>query len=331
MIEQFLAMERDQLIGFFLSPGSRFSIAALFISLVAALFYLRKQPEAQSLSSLCDLRRLLSGGVPRHEASHRLDMAYFLISLFLAALFLSGAVLSYDWLAQTLYRQFDGQAPLAATPPWLAMVIATLTLALVFEWAYWFDHMLCHKLPWLWRFHSIHHSAESLSLLTVFRVHPVDTIVYYNVLALFSGLATAGLWMLFGKETLPFTLYGTNVIVLIGGIVLGNLHHSHLWLKPPGWLAHILLGPAHHQIHHSKAPDHHDRNLGNLLSLFDRAFGTYFEPPAERPALCFGLATAQTEAHQLLPSLLRPFLALLPLPFRAKQNRPLKSDAQEAT
>jgi sterol desaturase/sphingolipid hydroxylase (fatty acid hydroxylase superfamily) len=327
MIEQFLAMERDQLIGFFLSPGSRFSIAALLISLVAALFYLRKLPQAQSLSSLSDLRALLSGSVPRHEASHRLDIAYFMISLFLAALFLSGAVLSYDWLAQSLYREFGGAAPLASFPPWLTMAIATLVLAFVFEWSYWLDHMLCHKLPWLWRFHSVHHSAESLSLLTVFRVHPVDTIVYYNILAFFSGLATAGLWMLFGKEALPFSLYGTNVIVLVSGILLGNLHHSHLWLKPPGLLGRILLGPAHHQIHHSSDPEHHDRNFGNVLSVFDRAFGTYHEPPAERPALRFGLAGEHRENHKLLPSLMRPFLAFLP----ALKNPPLKSDAREAT
>lgn len=326
MIEQIVMMERDQVIGFFLSPGSRFSIIALLVSLIATLYYLRKRPKAQNLSSLADLRHLLTDGLPHHKASHRLDIAYFLISLFVSAFFLTGAVLSFDWVAQTVYSSFGSRpAPLASVPPWMAMAIATVALALVFEWSYWLYHWLCHKAPWLWQFHKLHHTAESLSIFTVFRVHPIEVILNYNMLALFSGATTAALWLLFGRDAMPLSLYGTNVLLLVSSILVGNLQHCQLWLHPPGWLGKVILGPAHHLIHHSADPEHHDRNLGNLLSFFDRRFGTYFEPPLERPALNLGIG--EPTSHRLIPSLVSPFFAFLPRGSKPSQNPPLKSGA----
>ena len=59
----------------------------------------------------------------------------------------------------------------------------TIVVFLAFELGYWFHHYLSHRIPFMWEFHKVHHTAEVLTPVTIFRVHPLDTVVYYNILA----------------------------------------------------------------------------------------------------------------------------------------------------
>ena len=58
---------------------------------------------------------------------------------------------------------------------------------MTYEAGYWLNHWLSHRVAWLWAFHKVHHTAEWLSLLTNFRVHPIDTIVCYDMVAALAG------------------------------------------------------------------------------------------------------------------------------------------------
>ena len=84
-----------------------------------------------------------------------------------------------------------------------------------------------------------------------------------------------------------------------------NLQHSHVPLSF-GPLDAVLVSPAAHQIHHSDAPQHRDRNFGNMLSIWDRLFDTYV-PARERPGVRFGCDGAETH-RSLLGLYLRPFI-----------------------
>ncbi|MEG3153221.1 hypothetical protein U1769_25345, partial [Sphingomonas sp. ZT3P38] len=70
----------------------------------------------------------------------------------------------------------------------------------------------------------------------------------------------------------------------------------------------VLLGPAHHQIHHSMNPEHFNCNLGSTVALFDRMFGTFHLPEAKREKLRFGVDDREANPHGLRAALFAPFL-----------------------
>ena len=245
------------------------------------------------------------------SASARADIAYFLFGLLFFGLAFGWAFLSTDHIAAAtthlLTATFGAPRP-SGVPDTVRTALVTLVLFLTYEFAYWLDHYLSHKLPFLWQFHRVHHAAESLSLMTNFRVHPVDTIVFANLTALCLGLTTALLSHFFGAPAGVFGIGGTNILILGFAIGLTHLQHSHFWVGfGPRW-GRILLGPAHHQIHHSADPRHFDRNFGSSLALWDRLFGTLHAPAPVREPLRFGLGDDEPDPHGWRAALVTPFV-----------------------
>lgn len=188
---------------------------------------------------------------------------------------------------------------------WAVMTIVTISLYLSYEFAYWFYHFLCHRVEFLWKFHAVHHSAESLSPLTNFRVHPVDTILFANVLAVANGSVSGVLAHRFGGAN-ALTISGTNAIVLVAFLLIGTLQHSHFWMSFQGMWGRIFLSPAHHQIHHSVDPAHFNTNLGSTLAIWDWLFGTLEMPERRRQKLTFGV-TGYDRPHTFSGSIVMPF------------------------
>jgi sterol desaturase/sphingolipid hydroxylase (fatty acid hydroxylase superfamily) len=182
----------------------------------------------------------------------------------------------------------------------------TLTLWIAYEYAYWFDHWISHKTPALWAFHKVHHSAETLSPLTLFRVHPVDSIVFYNIVAVVTGVVAGVMHWLVGAGVSPWTIGGANVLMIAGLMTIKHLHHSHVWIAWGGIWGRLILSPAHHQIHHSSASEHHDRNFGDVMGLFDWLAGTLHIPQARREPLNFGVEGVR-DPHSVAGALVRPF------------------------
>lgn len=298
-------MVAGQLVGTFLVAGSTFSIGALAGSLAVFLaVMLRGRRRAVRL------RVLLRAAFPRRmirSASGRTDLAYFWGGILLAGVAIGWAVFAANDV-KTAVAGVLAPAPAPWLPSWAAAGLATLAAFLAYEFAYWFDHWLMHRVPALWQFHKVHHQAESLSIFTNGRVHPVETILFYNIVAVTMGAAAALAERVLGTEGTAWTVGGTNLLVMATAVALTHLQHSHLWVGfGPRW-GRWLLGPAHHQIHHSVAREHWDRNLGNTLAVFDRAFGTFFAPPAERGAMRFGVEDGETAPHSLRAATVQPFV-----------------------
>ena len=253
-------------------------------------------------------------------ASGRADFGWFVFSLLGSGLLLGWAIVAAGTISRTIDGAVGGES-FVTMPALPAIIVATIASFLAYEAAYYLDHRLMHRVPWLWPFHRVHHSAEHLSLLTVFRVHPVETIGFYNLVALFVGGVQGLLPLLIGPHAAPHLIGQTNIIVFAGAVLITHLQHSHFWVRlgdRGGWL---LLGPAHHQIHHSTDPAHFDSNFGNLLTVFDRLFGTFHMPGRERPALTFGADGDGTNPHGVMAMTVRPFLEAGELGRR--QNPPL--------
>lgn len=295
-----------QVLGLFLATGSTFSVAALFVSL--GLFVVLAVPRGrQRPVRLAILRRALFPRRLLRTASGRADLIFFIGGVLFAGIAIGWAVVSAAFIQTTVAARL-GAPVWDAGPGWVPAAIVTIALFLAYEFAYWLDHWLKHRVIILWYFHKVHHQAESLSLLTNGRVHPVDTIVFHNIVAAAMGLTGALLQHVLGPRATPLTLGGTNILIMVSAVALTHLQHSHLWWDlGPRW-TRWLLGPAHHQIHHSADPAHFNRNLGSSLAVFDRLFGTFHSATGRPAELRFGVDDDECDPHGFHAGLVRPFM-----------------------
>ena len=304
----------NQLAGTFLAQGSTLALDGLLCTLLVAAFLAVPRGRRQ-MPRLAVWRRALFPRRLFRSASGQADIAYFFFGLLASGLAFGWVLFSAGPLAALVAHGLTdliGPAPGTGLPAAVQGAILTLLFFLGYEFAYWLDHFLSHKLPILWRFHRVHHGAESLSLLTNFRVHPVDTLVFAHIVAAVLGLTQGLARYALGPGAHGFEIGGTNILVMAAAIGLTHLQHSHLWITfGPRW-GRWLLSPAHHQIHHSGDQRHFDRNFGSSLAIWDRLFGTLHMPAAKREPLCFGLGDAEPSPHGLRAALVTPFVGIIP-------------------
>ncbi len=189
-------------------------------------------------------------------------------------------------------------------------LLSTVFLAAAADFALFFSHFLQHRIPWLWEFHKVHHSAEVMTPITVFRMHPVDNILVFSMSGLFSGAALGCMTFFMGRNIVLYNVGGVNVL-LIGFYLVGyNLRHSHIWWSWGPIFSRIFISPAQHQIHHSSAPEHFDKNLGFTFAFWDGLFGTLYVPEGKEN-INFGLGAEENEKFSTFWSLyLMPFINL---------------------
>jgi sterol desaturase/sphingolipid hydroxylase (fatty acid hydroxylase superfamily) len=246
----------------------------------------------------------------RESRSTRADIAFFFFSFFLVGLLFGWAVLSFQVIDNATNRLLIatfGPQPVRLSG-WVAADTMTVVLFVAYELGYWIDHYLSHNVPFLWEFHKVHHTAEVLSPLTNFRVHPVDTIVFNNILAVVMGVAGGLAHYLLGRGAAPLAIANSNVIVLVFFFLIGHLQHTHFWIAFTGLWGRIILSPAHHQIHHSTDPRHFNKNLGSFLAVWDWMFGTLYMPSRTREKLDFGVEPKRADAHTVTGGLISPIL-----------------------
>jgi len=296
-----------QLVGTLLASGSTLSLAALVATLAMAAYW-SLPPRRRHLPRIAVWRRALFPRRMWRSASGRADIVWALFSLFGYGLLFGWLTLGTAPMADAVdaaLTRWAGPKPLAALPAIIAVPLLTVVIFLAYEFAYWLDHWLSHKVPALWALHRVHHSADSLSLLTIFRVHPLETIGFAAITAIIVGAVRGVAVHLIGPVS-DWQIGGTNALVLGFAVALTHLQHSHLWITfGPRW-GKWLLGPAHHQIHHSADPQHHDRNFGSALALFDRLAGTFHMPAARREPLRFGVDMPDAAPHRLAANTVLP-------------------------
>lgn len=160
------------------------------------------------------------------------------------------------------------------------------------------QHAIMHKVPWLWRIHSVHHSAKILTPVTLYRNHPLESVIAALRNGLSLGIGTGIFIFLFGSRLSLWTLFGVNVFGFLFNLLGANLRHSHIPLGFGRWIEAIFISPRQHQIHHSSALEHRDRNFGVSLAIWDRLFGTLVTSDTlkKRERLRFGLGHRQTSS-----------------------------------
>lgn len=300
----------DQLSRLFFSFGSHFSLSSLAAALVVAAAFLAVQRYRRGRR--IRLKTILRALFPRRilrSPSNQADIGYLFFNVFAFGLAFGWAILSYQFITNgviaALVALFGPVEP-SALPVYVTRGVITAMLFLAYELGYWFNHWLSHKVPFLWEFHKVHHTAEVLTPLTNFRVHPVYALIFANILALSTAIANGFGNYMFGDLTYQYAINDTNIILVVFIHAYVHLQHSHMWISFRGLLGRIFISPAHHQVHHSDNPKHYNSNYGSCLALWDWMFGTLYVPAKERETMTFGVP-GHADAHTVKGELVTPF------------------------
>ena len=225
------------------------------------------------------------------HASSRADMkivvtnTLFRLFLLPASLFSSVAIAAVVSLALTY--AFGGK-PRLHIPIGSISVAFSVSLFLADDFARFFLHYLQHRWPLFWVFHQTHHSALVLTPLTLLRTHPVEIITARLRSTISYGLITGMFFYLLGTNVTTWDIIGTEILGFTFNMLGANLRHSHVWIHF-GPFEKYLISPAAHQVHHSVEEQHYDKNFGVCLAIWDRMFGTHFDPRTVTAPLQFGL------------------------------------------
>ena len=313
----------------FFSLGSHFSLTSLFVAFtVAALFFVAQRiRRGRRVRARTILRALFPRWLVAHP-SNQADIFYLFFNVFMAGIVFGWAVLSYQFIGNGivsgLVALFGPVAP-SALPVVVSRGVITVMLFLAYELGYWFNHWLSHKVPLLWEFHKVHHTAEVLTPLTNFRVHPVYAWIFANILAVSAAVASGVGNYMFGNTAYQYAINDTNIILVVFIHAYVHLQHTHVWIAFTGALGRVFVSPAHHQVHHSGDPKHFNKNFGSCLALWDWMFGTLYVPQKEREPLTFGFADnpdAHTVKGELIDPLVKAAAHLKPAPKLASNALP---------
>ncbi len=188
-------------------------------------------------------------------------------------------------------------------PHWI--VIAVIFVAM--DGCNWLAHLANHRIRMLWRFHEVHHSQEDMSVLTVFRTHPLIHVSY--LISLVPGIVL-----------LANGAVSTTLLVVYAGVVAFEHSNTNLGY---GVLERIFVSPNYHRIHH-QLDGPQDVNLGFALTIWDQLSHRAYFPTVETVRADTGLPGRPLLVEQALerPHHLKVFVAQLVGPFRPLNSRP---------
>lgn len=234
------------------------------------------------------------------------DYKLFIINQGIATL-ISPLLLTQLAIATAIYFALHDQSFLAQghfeyIHSGVIVTLFSVTMFVVDDLTKYLVHRWMHRIPLLWAIHKVHHSAETLTPITVYRVHPLEGVLYASRSAVAQGITLPIFIFLFGGAVDLYTVLGVNVIVFVFHVTGSNLRHSHIDIRYWPWLEKFLISPAQHQLHHSVAEEHHDKNFGAALAIWDWMFGTLHLSEKEKD-LTFGLDPSEASPATGLKSL----------------------------
>lgn len=193
---------------------------------------------------------------PLFRESWRTDLAYFFFSHVLVQVS-SLVILTPSLVLSEVAAPSLLQKTIRSQPAWIQFV----EIVMVADFTQYWVHRLFHRIPLLWKFHSVHHSIETMDWLAGSRLHFVDILVT-------RGLTLIPLFVL-GFSQGPLRAY------LVFVAFMATLIHANTRLEF-GWMKSWFATPIFHHWHHAVEPI--DKNFGVHVTWYDRVFGTYYLP-----------------------------------------------------
>jgi sterol desaturase/sphingolipid hydroxylase (fatty acid hydroxylase superfamily) len=139
-------------------------------------------------------------------------------------------------------------------------ILYWFVLVIVQDFLYWALHYTGHYCRLFWAIHVTHHSSEHFNFTTGFRstvFEPLYRVFFY----------------------LPLALMGFSAVDILYAYLVtqlyGNLVHTQYNVPLPKWYGLIFVTPSHHRVHHASNIPYLDKNMGMVLIIWDRLFGTF--------------------------------------------------------
>lgn len=174
----------------------------------------------------------------------------------------------------------------------LYTLIGLLSLDLI---GAYLPHFVQHKVKLLWRFHLIHHTDTWIDTTSANRHHPGESVIRFLFTSLGVFLVGCPIWMIFMYQSLS--------------IAFSQFNHANICIpkKLDAMLSYFIVSPDMHKIHHHYKLPYTDSNYGNIFSVWDRLFGTFFY--MKREDVVYGIDThMQSVENNRLQNLLKiPF------------------------
>jgi len=218
------------------------------------------------------------------------NLGLFLVDAIVLRVLAPGAAVAVALLAQ---ERGWGFLNLLALAPALAFVVAVVLLDLVI----YFQHVMFHAVPTLWRLHRVHHADLDFDLTTGTRFHPIEILI--SIVIKCSAVAAIG--------AAPAAVLAFEV--LLNATAMFNHANASLPRLADRWLRWLLVTPDMHRLHHSVEYDESSSNFGFNLPWWDRLFGTYrAQPRLGHDAMTIGVdAFRSADDLRLDQLLIQPF------------------------
>lgn len=288
---------------YLLSPGKRVYILYLISSALLALYVYKRSKIKMPFFTYLFKKEIWVG------KSAVIDYGFIFFNSLIKVLIISPFVVYTLYMALWI-KEYCNSTFGVTTLDWSKGQIAalyTFVLIVVSDFGTFIVHYMLHKIPFLWEFHKIHHSATVLNPFTQYRIHPVELILNNMKSIIVNGIITGIFMYLANDKVSLITFLGINILNFIFLFFGANLRHSHVKLKFFPILEFIFISPYQHQIHHSDNPRLYDTNLGSRLAIWDLLFGTLVRSKSVKH-LRFGLGREDDKNYQSFKqNLLAPF------------------------
>lgn len=219
----------------------------------------------------------------RRPAGRRTPAANFvfngkvmLFNLFVTPIFWTMAVVFSSLVARSIglpvlpYPDFAWLSGLSVLGVVVQAIALYVTASFLGDFWYYWWHRMQHERPMLWEIHKLHHSDEDLNVTTLYRSHFLELAGQ----ALVRG-STVGLVIdLDGAPQTALAIVFAGLLPPVWDVFI----HANVRLDGLRWLLPWLSTPQFHWIHHSKLPEHQDKNYAIWLPVFDVVFGSYYRP-----------------------------------------------------
>jgi sterol desaturase/sphingolipid hydroxylase (fatty acid hydroxylase superfamily) len=154
-------------------------------------------------------------------------------------------------------------------------VLLFLITFILLDFGEYIYHVIMHKVTTLWRFHLVHHSDNTVDISTTLREHPGENIIRLSFTLLWIFLSGAVFWALLLRQ-----------IIQVFTTMFAHINYR-LPEKIDNIIGFVFITPNLHQVHHHYQMPYTDSNFGDVLSIWDRMFGTLKKLPAKD--LVFGV------------------------------------------
>ena len=201
---------------------------------------------------------------PLFRDEWREDLFYYLVSSFMVQVLAFVSFAPAKWVAAA--------SALVALQQWVAglpFVVQLVAIMFLTDFVQYWVHRAFHRVPWLWNFHAVHHSAQHMDWMAGARMHFLEILILRSltVIPMFA---------------LGFAPTVVNAYILLVYLYSTFIHANLSWRLPV--VDQLLVTPRFHHWHHGIEKEAIDVNFSIHFPLFDRLFGTHYLPKDQWPA-----------------------------------------------